>query len=103
MTQEITHRREGRVERWELGVLLVESILLGALAFAGLSRLLQGLLPLPLAQGGGFLLMMVVVLPAIRASMRRRGHDLSVPRYIGFTLLGTVVGILVLAGIQAVS
>lgn len=102
MIQGAASDRDDRVKRWELNLLLVESIFLGGLGFAALSGLGDAL-PRLVMQAAGFLLLMLLVFPGIRALTRRQGYEIPISRYIAFAILGAVVGAGVLVLIEWVS
>jgi hypothetical protein len=100
MTRALTEVEAGWSKGWDLDVLLLESGLLGGLGFAGLSSLLEGWLSYPVAQVGGFLLLMLTVFPAVKVGARRRGGRVSASRFLALTLLGAVIGAAVLVVIH---
>lgn len=86
-----------KLARWEFNVLLLESILLAGLLFAGVSWLLsqKANLPQPVAWGFGFFVLMWTVVPILTCYNRSMGHRFRILRFAIGSVIAVPVGVLV--------
>lgn len=98
------------VLRWEFNALVLESVLLGAGLLALLSvigrRLFAPSLPLggPVAQGFGFLLLMLALYPVFSIHLRSAyGRRVGFGKMLAWSVLGAVVGALLVTAWQSLA